>query len=185
MKKLFRVFLILFFIGCCVFSVACDKKQIKSFEATSNTPMSGFLGKCVADTDTFDINNVRLKFYYGGLYDSGIENALAQGLSIPSFDLYFNSLTDNCDWNTAIEYKIKHVDENFVSEKYRITGENYYNEELVIPSELFVQSSGLICFRIAGTYNHKNSDDTYDGILGIFIHYSKIDNNTILITPAK
>ena len=76
-----------------------------------------------SDTNEFDIDNVTLDFFFGGHYPSGVEFELTHGRNYPAFDLYFIDEDDN-------KFFIKHIEENFVSEKYSCEctyDENWYN----------------------------------------------------------
>ena len=183
MKKLFRVFLILFFIGCCVFSVACDKQQNEN-DNQSVIPQPSFVGKCVIDQELYDIDDVSPIFYYGGHFTPYIEHEHECGNNYPSFDLFFYTFENGHDWNGAHEYKIKHVDENLVSEKYRISNE-WYHEKIQIPSDLLTKDSGYIYFGISGTYlvvdYYGNQIEGYERILGCFIYYEKTDDSHVVL----
>ena len=105
-----------------------------------------------SDTNEFDIDNVTLDFFFGGHYHSGVEFELTHGRNYPAFDLYFIDEDDN-------KFFIKHIEENFVSEKYscevthdehwHITEIKYnHSEKLTIPSEIFTKENGVIWFSI-------------------------------------
>lgn len=142
-------------------------------------------------TDKFDIHSVTLNFYYGGYYPNGIEYALEKEQSYPSFDLYFVNDEGN-------RYFVKHVEENFVSEKYNceiVYDDNRYiykikyehSETLTIPAELFTKQSGMIWFEVDGenilaldSENGKNSS-----IAKICIFYEVIDGKIVLSSQGQ
>lgn len=144
-----------------------------------------------SETDKFDINHVALDFYYGGYYYNGVEFALENTMNCPTFDIYFTN--DQGD-----KYLVKHVNENFVSDKYSCklvyddNLNNYevkynYAETLTIPAELFVKESGMIWLEIEG----KNilEPDTDDPkslyITGICIFYNMSNGEVVLSSPEQ
>lgn len=140
-------------------------------------------------TNKFDIKHVTLDFYYGGYYD--IDYELQNTTSYPTFDIYFKDDQGN-------KYLVKHVEENFVSEKYscdfvydddRNICEIKYNhsETLTIPAELFTKESGKIWFSIEGK-NILAPETNYSKslvITGICIFYKKVENGQIVLSSQE
>lgn len=142
-------------------------------------------------TEKFDIHSVTLRFYYGGYYPNGIEYTLENEQSYPTFDLYF--VNDEGD-----RYLAKHVEENFISEKYSCDiayddSRNIYeicykhSEILTIPAELFTKQSGMIRFEVEGVNileqgfeNEKNLS-----IAEICIFYKVIDGEIVLSSQEQ
>ncbi len=181
MKKL-CFFLITLFLNCFLF-ISCDNQS--SVLEINDLPQPIYVGKCVIDQDCYDIDNVSPIFYYGGYFSPNIEHENLSGNNIPSFDMFFYAFKSGFNWDTSIEYKIRHVDENFVSEKYRIT-DAWFNERITIPKELFLHQSGGLCFCIKGTYVGidylGNEVKSYDGILSVYLKYEYIEDNKIILT---
>lgn len=133
-----------------------------------------------SETNEFDINDVTLDFFYGGYYYNGAEHAIENYLNCPTFDLYF--VNDQGD-----QYLVKHVEENFVSEKYSceiVFDEKHdpkkikfnHSETLTIPPELFTEPSGCVWFEVRGinTWN----PDSLGRITGICLFY-KVENGKV------
>ena len=140
-------------------------------------------------TNKFDIKHVTLDFYYGGYYD--IDYELQNTTSYPTFDIYFKDDQGN-------KYLVKHVEENFVSEKYscdfvydddRNICEIKYNhsETLTIPAELFTKESGKIWFSIEGKNILAPETDRPQSLVitGICIFYNVIDGEVVLSSQEQ
>ena len=138
------------------------------------------------NTCEFDIDHVTLEFFYGGLWANDIEFVLTHSDNYPEFDLYFvNSDGD--------ELLVKHVEENFVSEKYRCdvyyvsprkTGVIFnFSEYLTIPKELFCKNSGVIYFEIRGV-NPRSPSQKVDLIASEIIYY-RIINDTVFLSNKR
>lgn len=147
-----------------------------------------------SDKDSFDINDVTLTFYYGDSYSSGVEADLSFR-SYPIFDVYFTHFNQG----KYDKYLVKHVEENFVSEKYRcfLTHDYIYaiyyggyvldivdvqynhSEEFTIPKEVFIKESGVIFFRVKGD-NVRDNDPRMEHMAGIDIYYKIVDGRVIL-----
>ena len=135
-----------------------------------------------SDITAFEIDKVSLEFFWGGWYPSGIEIELARGSNYPEFDLYFKN-----EEGEMIQH-IKHVDENFVSEKYScdvVWNDGYeeikfkYSENISVPAEAFTDESGYIYFMIYGT-NIKTQTQRYECITCIRIYYKVIGDTVVL-----
>ena len=129
-----------------------------------------------SDTNEFNIDDVTLEFFFGGYYNHGIEYELSIGNTYPTFDLLF------CD-EDGNKYYVKHIEENFVSDKYScevVRDENWYiteikfnySEKITIPSEIFNKESGQIWFQIHSA-NANDFEPKMQCITGISIFYKK------------
>lgn len=151
---------------------------------------------CRSEKSVFDINDVTLTFYYGDDfgYEEDLETYREHSFTYEYYELYFAN-----DNNKKI--LIRHVDEDFVSEKHRCkyrwneSGEVTeiifnHSEELTIPKELFTKEKGIVYFYVTGwgtagrligtekeTYRTKTISD-------IPIYYEK-DGNTIKLTRTR
>lgn len=155
------------------------------FEILNNCiDSTSFLIACESDTKEFDINNVQLIFYYGGLYPSGIESELENARNYPSFEIWLSN-------NEEKRILVKQMEENLVSEKYsyNVIFNNEYNvteaafnhsELITIPSELFTQNSGYVDFTIYSE-NILEEDSQFELLNYIRFHYERIED-TILLT---
>ena len=203
MKKTYRVLLIL--ISACLCLTGCsfdlftgtDNNQdnldstagleygFVFSSSSSSAPTKNTRCAYKSDKNEFDIDDVTLDFFYGGIYPSGVD--LANGASYPSFELYFTDEKDN-----KMNHKIfvKRVEENFVSEKYRCF-QNYdetnhtvsikynHSETITIPKEIFTEDTGLIRFQVYGI-NINAIEPKVEAITGVNIFYKKIDQKIIL-----
>lgn len=138
----------------------------------------------MSETNTFDIDNVTLTFYFGADFSSDINQELEFVRNIPEFDVYFA----DADRNPI--YTIRHSTENFVSEEYRVTwifDENYnvkekiynHSESITIPKELFTEEQGVIRFYVSGI-NINEIQPTYKTIVSAYINYDIKDGKVIL-----
>lgn len=156
------------------------------FESGAPIPSDFFAYK--SDKTEFDLNDVTLTFYYGGLFSSGIEYEKENLRNIPEFELVF--INYNSDTNIEERVVVKKVEENFVDEKYQVTLVNdietntkrvefNHCEELTVPAELFIGESGRIVFLASGK-NTLNSHYSIDGYC--LIYYEKKGDKVILKT---
>ena len=140
-----------------------------------------------SDTRRFDIDNVTLTFYYGAVFSYDIVYELEHGTMDFSegFDIYFEN--DNGD-----KVLVKSIDDNFVSEKYRVTvkydnnGNNKvynfcYSEELTIPEGLFTSTSGRIDFYLYGR-NMKDKNNEKTVFCSTSIYYGKISESKVVLS---
>ena len=187
-KLIARVMLVVLLFAGALNLAGCGNKGLEAgFDTTGiggcdDAPIF----KCAykSDVTEFDIENVTLRFYYGGFYEL-FETATEQYLSYPVFELYlFN------DANPEDKILIKRVEENLISEKYRayITTEKFkqivkynHSEDVTIPKEIFIDESGLIWFSVNGQ-NVLDSYSTDETLCIIGVYYSKIENKIILST---
>ena len=99
----------------------------------------------------FDIDGVKLTYYYGFLSNETVEEFKELANYPDGFDIYIS--------NEEKSIFVRHIDENFISEKYRIPycvedGHvkitfNCY-DEVKIPSELFSKDQGIIHYTFYG-----------------------------------
>ena len=153
-------------------------------------PHSGYLlptNICAIKGDkiVFDIDDVTLDFYYGVHYSSDAYKGimLLEQQSFPTFDVLFKD-------EKGKEYIVKHVEENFVSEKYRVQeiyDENYnvidtvfnHSETLTVPKEVFIYNHGYFWFEVRGD-NKSKVGTKNQTITGKCIHYKVKDDKVIL-----
>lgn len=137
-----------------------------------------------SETNTFDIDNVTLTFYFGGVFAPNISEELISGSNIPEFDLYFANAQQEPI------YTIRHSFDNFVSEEYRLTWEliessNFvkmqfnHSEKVTIPREIISESHGIIRFCVGGI-NVNESIPQYKTITSAYINYEIIDDKVVL-----
>lgn len=142
--------------------------------------------KCAYKSDKceFDINNVTLTFSFGGIFGPYIDLERENGGNdFPyGFDIYFS----NDDGNLI---HVKHVDENYVSEKYNVKStfvnnqqflEFNYSEAFTIPSELFSKVQGVIYFDLWGK-NIGQDQETEMPFSGVRLYY-KLDDNRVTLS---
>lgn len=138
-----------------------------------------------SDTNEFDINNVSLTFYYGGIFSPNIEHEQKNGRNIPEFDVHLYNVENKTICITT------HIDENFISEKYRCSFMTEkektdfveisfsYSEKITIPNELFSENQGEICFSITGlNINEINPEEKI--LTCIYIGYKVVGEKVVL-----
>lgn len=152
---------------------------------------------CRSEKSVFDIDDVTLTFYYGDYFGySPIEKYKWNHVTYESYELYFEN------YKTGDKVLIRHVDEDFVSEKHRCTyryakgtllvEEIIFNhsEELTIPRELFTEDNGVVNFNVYGFGIVMNQGVPYEeGYTNIHIshlplYYEKI-GDTIKLTKSR
>lgn len=137
-----------------------------------------------SESNTFDIENVTLTFYFGGAFSPDINLELESGRNIPTFDIYFG------DSNHEPIYTIRHSTDNYVSEEYRVSwifDENYnitefvynHSESITIPQDLFSEDQGVIRFCIGGI-DINEIEHEYKTIACAYINYDVVDGKVIL-----
>ena len=149
---------------------------------TANATTPSLPGDCEyrSNKTTFDVNNVTLEFYYGICFHGTEEHEREVGLNVPSFDLYFSN-------QSGEQILIKHVEENFVSDKYRCgytaDSKTTYNhsESITIPKELFTEKSGYINFSGRGI-NLKEYGQPYQYLFSTRIYY-KLRDGKVTLSP--
>lgn len=157
-----------------------------------------------SDISEFDINDVTLEFFYGGIFSESIEHERSNGRNIGKVELYFfaPALCENSECATQYDYQyggmkcsnllcedsryfIKESEEDYTSEAHRWKGilyEEGEGETITIPKELFVGERGLIAFFVYGKdENHRDyPNNKYELISGKNIHYKVYDDKVIL-----
>lgn len=134
-------------------------------------------------TNKFDINDVTLEFYFGGIYASGVEHELTHSSNYPKFELWFEN-------DRSEKHFIKSVDENFVSEKYRcypifdearnLTEIKFnHSETFTIPPEMFSRESGTIWLKAYGE-NPRHLVPTVHCFVSVRIYYKVTDGTVTL-----
>lgn len=142
-----------------------------------------------SEVSEFDINDVTLEFFYGGLFNINIEDELNSVRNIPYVELYF----DNKEM-VGEPYLIRRTTESYISEKYRcemIVDEDWnmigidfnHFEQITIPKELFVGSSGKIYFYIFG--NNIREIDNNGRILSSIAIYYRLNNDKIILSGEE
>ena len=148
--------------------------------------MSHFHCAYKSEKNEFEIDDVTLEFFYGRQHTFGAEYALETGgYDIPTFDLYFKE-------DGGEKILIKHVEENFISDKYNIDfdyhGNNptkyYFSETLTIPEQLFSKERGMIWFEIYGTNIKEGDNAKYKAFAGVYLFYKK-DNGKVILSNKE
>ena len=151
---------------------------------------------CRSEKNVFDINDVTLTFYYGDDfgYQEDLETYREHSFTYLYYELYFAN-------EALTEILIRHVDEDFVSEKHRCkyrwneSGEVTeiifnHSEELTIPKELFTKEKGIVYFYVTGCgtvgrlIGTERGDYMIKKISSIAIYYEK-NGNTIKLTKTR
>ena len=141
-----------------------------------------------SDAIISDIDNVKVTFYFGRTYSSDdwdLERERNYN-SIPEFDVYF------ADKNHELLYLIRHSDENFISEEYRVTIEKdvkrnvkvfvfNHSEEITIPRELFTDTQGVLRFYVSGV-NIKSKSPEYETITCAYLNYDFVGENQVKLS---
>lgn len=180
-----------------IFATGCDfwKKDTgdekgKGLDSESEQSSNGwedsiFWCEYESDKTVFDIDDVTLDFYYGVNFIFSVEYERAETVNVPSFDLYFVNKEDH-------RIFIRHVEENFVSEKYRcyyvkdengkFTSNRHYNhfETHTVPKELFTQESSSFYFAVYGA-DTKSSIPEYRCLVSAPIYY-KLDGEKVTLS---
>jgi len=180
---------ILIFTGCNKDEEYIDEGLSAGFESSSGGISSPDHCAYKSDVSEFDINDVTLHFFIGGMFGDSIEDQLGHGArgNINSLILYFKRFDlDRSDRIGGEPYFITEISENYVSEKYRWKDGQYALEdglEITIPSELFIGENGKIAFIVKGD-NLDNPYDEYIQISSIWIYY-KVDGNKVTLSENE
>lgn len=156
------------------------------FSDSGGCEASPFLCAYKSDKTEFDINDVTLDFYYGVFFLEDEEYERENTFDIPSFDLFF--------LNEKGKVLVKHVDENLISEKYKISfiyDENLqvidtvfnHCETFTVPKEVFVKDKGSITFAIYGT-NVREYEPEYRCKVSKVIYY-KINGDKVILSNRQ
>lgn len=156
------------------------------FYYSNNAPLPSDFCAYKSDTNEFEMDNVSLTFFYGGLFASDINQELENVRNIPEFDVYFG------DADNEPVYTIAHSNENYVSEKYRcdiITDESQlvkigftHSEVITIPKSLFSEEQGVIRFCIRGV-NVNEIAPELRLISCIYINYDVTKDEKVILSP--
>ena len=127
----------------------------------------------------FNSENVSLEFFYGFSDKREIED-IRKTIDIPYYELYFVN-------DSGQQYLIKKIEENLISEKYRINPKNdepvrysyNYSETYTVPKELLESESGIISFNIYGKDITYSESELY-WLNGISFRYERIGDDIIL-----
>lgn len=143
-----------------------------------------------SDEREFDIDNVTLTVYYGVyLSYQSLEEYRDDTASYSSFDFTIESFTVGCE---PIYHLVRHIDENFVSEKYlcdvRYTSdlkairdiEFEHSEEVRLPRELFANDSGCIWLHLEGDNVLRGEGEESRNICSAAFWYKKSGNKVTL-----
>ena len=158
------------------------------FSVSNGCESSSFYGAYKSDKTEFDIDDVTLDFYYGVDFYGSEEYARETTYNFPSFDLYF------VDRKGENKIFIRHVEENFISEKYRcelVYDENWnvtkikcnYFETLTVPKEMFTKEVGMIYFSVFSA-NVRDYPPEYRAIAGAKVFY-KMSGNKVILTDNE
>lgn len=161
---------------------------IESGFSISNSEPSPMITCAVkSEKNAFDINDVTLTFYYGGDFPENLEFHIENGDHYPTFRTCFKN--DDGD-----VYEIKHVQEEFVSEKYRIETEKKlfvnikkynFSEVLTIPKDLFTKDTGYVAFFIEGQNTNERLPEEFVRIASTQRIYYKVEKDTVYLSTKK
>lgn len=176
----------IFATGCDFWKKDTGDEEGKGLDSESEQSSNGWIESAFcceykSDKTVFDIDDVTLDFYYG-VHLLHPEEREEEMFNIPSFDLYFSNEENH-------RILIRHVEEDFVSEKYRcyyvkdengkITSKHHYNhfETHTVPKELFTQESSFFYFSVYRT----NSAPPDMCITSALIYY-KLDGEKVTLS---
>ena len=176
----------LVFAGC-----EKDKGLYVGFKGVGGDPAPSDFSAYRSDVSEFDINDVTLEFFYGGIFCEDIEYERSQGKNIGKVKLYFRNpalgefsvINSFSDENL---YFIKESEDDYVSEAHRWKGTSYKKGEgeiITIPKELFVVEKGKLYFYVFGKdKNHLYyPNNEYEYISAISIHY-KVNGDRVKLS---
>ena len=187
-KLVARLMVVILLLTSTLILASCGNKGLEAgFYYTSigndDAPYPMFRCAYKSDKTEFDINDVTLTFYYGGLYSLYLQEERSS-ISYPGYELYFSN-----DWTELKKMLIKQVEDELISEKYRFTTKKFfcynfcefnYFVELTIPKELFGNEEGVIWFSIYSR-NINNEDEIFETI---DVYYKKDGDKIILSTKG-
>ena len=142
-------------LAACMLFTGCGEKTtgLKNFSTSGNCYICAY----ESDKTEFDINNVTLEFSYGMYFFGSVEWELEHcSQRFAYHDIYIESCQKNGD-----KTLIKRAEEDFISEKYRVTkvydeNNNFVrwdfncSEMITIPKEVFSKDKDHLVFRIYG-----------------------------------
>lgn len=196
-KLIYIVILFIFtFTGFVLTGCEENKGLYVGFEVSSGClPSPSDYSAYASKVSEFDINDVTLEFYYGGIFSENIELELENGRNIGKARLYFfvPEFCNNSNCRTQFDYEyggkkcvnilcddsrffIKEGEEDYTSEAHRWKGLLYKKGEgeiITIPKELFINERGKIGFMVfVKDKNHLYyPNNEYEYISGKTIHY--------------
>ncbi len=185
MMKKFRCALLLL-LAFCMLATGCGGKS-KGLSSGFSEIESCYKMAYKSDKTEFDINDVTLELSYGCYFIHDVEWELEHGGDIFSyFDIYIESCQKNGD-----KTLIKRVEENLISEKYRVTREydenNYFvgwkfncSENITIPKEVFSKEKDRLVFCIYGESLRDDGLPSYRVLAYAGIGYKVLGDKVIL-----
>ena len=191
---IFKIISLILILSILFIFTACDKSNENTglengFEIGAGCASPPNLCAYKSDKVIFDIDDVTFDFYYGVSYINNYYKGcmLLDVQSFPVFDVLFQD-------ENGKEYIVKHVEENFVSEKYRVEkifDENYnvteiifnHSETLTVPKEVFIYNKGYFYFQVRGD-NMSKSGTKNQTITGACIYY-KVEGEQVILSSKK
>lgn len=184
----------LFMTGCCYYESSGDIIEI-GFKPTPEH--NGIVGAVRAKTNTFDIDDITMDFYFGGdIIDERYWQSVVLYF-VNRKNVHSSKYPKTEEYRTSEEwYFMEEIDhETFnngpfdVSIRFGYIGDNFFfrfKRKITIPKELFENESGQIAFLVAGLpqLNKEPSvykDDTITLFDQLYIKYTILDNGKILI----
>ena len=177
-------------LAFCMLATGCGGNGMQNGLDSSSTlgcAYNSYMCAYKSDKTEFNINDVTLELSYGCYFINDVEWVMEHGGDIFSyFDIYIESCQKNGD-----KTLIKRVEENLISEKYRITRaydeNNYfvgwkfnYSEMITIPKEVFSKDKDRLVFRIYGESLRDDGLPSYRMLTFEGIGYKVIDDKVIL-----
>ena len=147
-----------------------------------------------SNVSEFDINDVTLEFFYGGIFSESIEHERSHSRNIGKAKLYFHNpalgkfyIQNHLSYENL--YFIKEGEEDYTSEAHRWKGNLYKEgegETITIPKELFVGEKGLIAFIVFGKdENHRDyPNNEYEYVSGKNIYY-KVNGDSVMLSGEE
>jgi len=195
MAKKLIIVIILFILTFTGFMLTgCNNSLSVGFDGVRGDPAPSDYCAYSSDVSEFNINNVTLEFYYGGIFSEDIEYERSHGKNIGKIKLYFQNpaiseffILDPVTYENL--YFIKESDEDYTSETHRWKGNLYEAGEgdiITIPKDLFVNERGVIGFYVFG--KDKNQIDypnnEYKCVSGINIYY-KVNGDRVKLSGEE
>ena len=177
-RVIFFVAIILLVVGLVTITVFQNMGVKSKLEVTC---LPGSTIKCAYSSEkrVYDVDEVSVEFFYGFANVGSIET-VRKSFDIPCFDLYISN-------DSGERILIESVQENFISEKYRVTrklrngktiGYSYnYSETYTIFKELFTNECGIIYF---GIYNMLEEEPIRIGGTGFY--YKFISKDLVMLS---
>lgn len=161
-----------------------DKVLESGFVYSFGEPLPSDFCAYRIEKNEFSIDRDYINFYFGGLFNSNIELELSSGKNFPEFSVYF------VDKNETLIQTAINFNENYVSDKFRVScinnekkelvNVNYnFSTQLIIPSEVVNEDYGQIRIRVGGI-NINETDPTFQIISAVNLNYKKEGTNIVL-----